>query len=147
MKKYLSFSGTGFNFLIPTDNIVELFDANASAEALNAVLVGEREAVYWRGVLSNMLDINELTEIVTNDTNECFVVCKGIEDAGKYFILKVKHIHELLDLDDDRLRAIDIQNPALANISNRVCIMDNNEQLFFVLHEFESIFLSLACVQ
>jgi hypothetical protein len=140
MSKYLSFEGAGLNFLLPIDNIVELYDADASPEPVDKVLVGDVDRVYWRGILADLLDVNTLLSVESAGNKNCFIVCKGNENTGNYYILKVDAIHELFDMAASSFRVIDIDNPAFKNIADQVCIMPGYDQLFYLMHELEMLF-------
>jgi chemotaxis signal transduction protein len=143
MSKYLTFSGGGLKFLLPIDNIVELYDADASAEAVDKVMTGDIGRVYWRGVLSSLLDINAVLSVENSNNNNCFIVCKTSDGSGNYAILKVDAIHELVDMPASSFRVIDIENPALKNIADQVCIMPGYQELFYLMHDIDMMILYL----
>lgn len=139
MSTYLYFSSIDYRFLLPPANIVELYDADASPEPLDAVLSGDNGAVYWRDNLSSLMDINVLVGKEASKNNRCFVVCKGCEGDAVYYILRVHNIHDLLELDDSGMRHIHIECPLLSAMTQRVCIVPGEQKLYFVLKDVQAI--------
>jgi chemotaxis signal transduction protein len=143
MNTYLHISSREFRFLLSLEQIVELFDADASSESLKSILSGNTGAVYWRDTLSCLLDIDELVGKQASKNNRCYVVCKSETEDQRYFILRVKNIHDLLHLEDTCLRELTIDSTALATMTKSVAIVPGKQELYFVLNNIQGIITAM----
>lgn len=144
MNKYLGFKSAGFDFLLDAKDVVEVFDVDASQEDVNKVLVGSDGDAYWRGTLSSLIDLTALLG-GNQGVGHCYVVCRHEYADDKYHILKVDAITSLFDFSEDQFTNIDLNNENLKGITDKVCLIEEEDQMFLLISDIDKMFeLSFA---
>lgn len=140
MSRYLRFDSSGFHFLLNIDYVVEVFDAMASVESIEKVLVGKVGEVYWRGKLARMLHFNQLLQQADMLQSHCYVVCALPGRLQQLLILQVDGIHALHDIHNNDFRPVSIHNPKLLALSGSVYLDPVSQQLVFLVDDLERLF-------
>lgn len=145
MSKYLGFQSAGFDFLIDAQAVVEVFDVDASPEAFAEVLVGKKGRAYWRGVLSQLVDLTSLLG-GSQGKGHCYVVCNAHSGTTEYHVLKVDAINSLYDFEESSFLDIRLNDKHLMNITSKVCITREADNMYMLIKDVEKI-CDLAVVQ